>query len=88
MGGNTYLSGAYAVQAYLDPEVMRAAGIRLAFQEWRAPTYCQRYPAAGFIPDLAVVDLLFNEGPRARDILLAAGDLSYPFCVSESLPGR
>jgi WbqC-like protein len=78
VGGDTYLSGAYAVQAYLDPDVMQAAGIRLAFQEWQAPTYSQRYPAAGFIPDLAIVDLLFNEGPRAREILMQSGGISYP----------
>ncbi len=78
VGGTEYLSGAYAVQAYLDPTAMEAAGIRLAFQEWTAPTYPQLYPSAGFIPDLGVVDLLFNAGPRALELLLAAGSVSYP----------
>lgn len=78
VGGDTYLSGAYAVQAYLDPEVLGAAGIRLAFQEWSAPEYRQLYPGAGFIPDLAIVDLLFNEGPRAREILDRSGGITYP----------
>jgi hypothetical protein len=77
-GGDAYLSGAYAVNAYLDPEVLKTAGIRLAFQEWHAPTYAQLYPAAGFVPDLAIVDLLFNEGPRAKEIILAAGGVTYP----------
>lgn len=77
-GGDTYLSGAYAVNAYLDPEVLKAAGIRLAFQEWSAPTYSQLYPQAGFIPDLAIVDLLFNEGPRAGQLLLDSGGVTYP----------
>ncbi len=78
VGGDVYLSGAYAVQAYLDPGALRDAGIRLAFQEWQAPEYAQRYPKAGFVPDLAVVDLLFNEGPRSLEILLAAGGIRYP----------
>ena len=78
VGGTEYLSGAYAVQAYLDPEVLQARGIRLAFQEWEAPQYSQLYPGAGFVPDLAIVDLLFNEGPRSRELLLAAGALRYP----------
>jgi len=78
VGGDSYLSGAFAVHAYLDPAVLQAAGIRLAFQEWTAPEYPQLYPGAGFIPDLAIVDLLFNAGPRAREILLAAGSVSYP----------
>jgi len=37
--------------------------------------YAQLYPGAGFVPDLSIVDLLFNEGPRAREILLAAGSV-------------
>lgn len=78
VGGDEYLSGAYAVQAYLDPKVLQDAGIRLAFQEWSAPEYPQLYPGAGFIKDLAIVDLLFNEGPQAKDILLQSGSVVYP----------
>lgn len=76
--GDVYLSGAYAVHAYLQPEILEQAGIRLAFQEWSAPTYSQCYGRAGFAPDLALVDLLFNEGPRSREILLCAGGVTYP----------
>lgn len=78
VGGDTYLSGAYALEAYLDPELLHAAGIRLAFQEWHAPAYRQLYPAAGFVPDLSVLDLLFNEGPRSLEILTQAGGITYP----------
>jgi hypothetical protein len=78
VGGDEYLSGAYAIHAYLDPSVMRDAGIRLAFQEWKAPEYPQLYPAAGFIPDLSIVDLLFNAGPQSLELLLASGSVSYP----------
>jgi hypothetical protein len=77
VGGDSYLSGRYAVEAYLDPTVLKAAGIRLAFQEWRAPTYGQLYPAAGFVPDLAIVDLLFNTGPCAREILRGFGSITW-----------
>ncbi len=78
VGGETYLSGAYALDAYLDPAVLERNGIRLAFQEWSAPEYGQLYPGAGFIRDLAVVDLLFNAGPASRDLLLASGRVTYP----------
>lgn len=78
VGGDEYLSGAYAVQAYLDPGTLRAGGLRLAFQEWKAPEYPQLYPAAGFIPDLAIVDLIFNTGPDALGILRESGSVSYP----------
>ncbi len=77
VGGTTYLSGAFAVGQYIDPERFRSAGIRLAVQQWAAPEYSQPYPAAGFIPDLSIVDLLFSEGPRAREILLSAGGITY-----------
>jgi len=77
-GGTAYLSGAYAVNAYLDPAVLQSAGIRLAFQEWQAPVYSQLYPAAGFVADLAIVDLLFNQGAAARDLILVSGGVSYP----------
>jgi len=76
VGGTEYLSGSFAVGAYLDPATLRGAGIGLALQEWRAPEYSQLYPAAGFAADLSILDLLFNEGPRSRDILLAAGGVS------------
>jgi hypothetical protein len=78
VGGDEYLSGAYAVQAYLDPQVLKNAGIRLAFQEWQAPEYQQLYPGPGFVRDLAILDLIFNEGPNARDILLQSGSVTYP----------
>ncbi len=76
--GDAYLSGAYAVQAYLDPDVLANAGIRLLFQEWRAPEYSQLYPKVGFVRDLSILDLLFNEGPASLSILLNAGGVADP----------
>lgn len=73
VGGTTYLTGAYALQAYLDPAVMRAAGVRLLLHEWKSPEYAQAHPAAGFVPDLATLDLMVAEGPRAREILAVGG---------------
>ena len=70
---DTYLSGAYALQAYLDAAAMERAGIRLVFQEWQCPEYRQLYPKAGFVPDLAALDLLLNEGPRSLSLLHSGG---------------
>ncbi len=78
VGGDRYLSGAFAVQAYLEPAVLREWGVRLQFQEWEAPVYTQVPAGAGFIPDLSILDLLFNEGPRSREILLGAGRVVDP----------
>lgn len=73
VGADTYLSGAYALQAYLDAAAMERAGIRLVFQEWQCPEYRQLYPKAGFVPDLAALDLLLNEGPRSLSLLHSGG---------------
>jgi len=72
-----YLSGEFASDAYLDPARFGAAGIRLALMGWEAPEYAQLYPRAGFEPDLAIVDLLFNEGPRTLEILRAAARVTW-----------
>lgn len=73
VGGTTYLSGAYALQVYLDPQVLRQAGIRLLLHDWKSPEYAQAHPAAGYVPDLATLDLLLAEGPRSRDVLASGG---------------
>jgi len=69
VGATTYLSGEYAAQAYLEPELFQSAGIELAYQKWHCPAYRQQHPKDGFIPDLSILDLLLNEGPRTLEIL-------------------
>lgn len=76
VGGDSYLSGAHAAGAYLDPDEMERSGLRVVYQRWRPPEYAQPYPAAGFIPDLSIVDLLFQEGERSLQILLDSGGLA------------
>jgi hypothetical protein len=74
---NVYLSGAPAADAYLDGAAFHTAGITLGLQQWKAPVYPQRFPAAGFVPDLSILDLLLNVGPNSLSLLLgAAGDQS------------
>ena len=69
VGGDRYYSGAYALEEYLDADLLEAAGIGLEWQEWRAPVYPQRY--GEFVPDLSIVDLLMNCGPDSLPILAA-----------------
>ncbi len=69
VGADRYYSGSFAAEAYLDAEAMEAAGITLELQDWICPTYRQRFPDAGFIPDLSLLDLLMNEGPDSLDVL-------------------
>lgn len=66
VGARTYLSGPGG-RDYLDLRRFEDAGIGVDFQEFRTPVYPQRFGA--FEPDLSVVDLLFNCGPRSLDVL-------------------
>jgi WbqC-like protein family len=66
VGATTYLSGPLG-RDYLDPGAFAAAGIALAFHDYRPPVYRQALP--GFAPRLAAVDLLFNHGPDAAALL-------------------
>lgn len=66
VGATTYISGPFG-RDYLDQAAFEEAGIQVAFHDYQHPTYRQVFP--GFEPHLSVVDLLFNHGPEAGDIL-------------------
>ncbi len=70
LGADTYLTGDYAATNHLDLSLFHEAGIEVRRQNWTCPRYRQRFPERGFVPDLSVVDLLFNEGPAALEVLL------------------
>ena len=66
--GTTFFGGLGGSRHYLDHAAFTAAGVGVQWQEFRHPTY----PQCGdgpFIPGLMSLDLLFNWGPRARDLL-------------------
>lgn len=67
VGGDTYYSGAFALEEYLDVEMMKNAGIDVKLQHWHCPLYPQLH--YDFIPDLSIVDLLFNCGQRSLAVL-------------------
>ncbi|MCB9800526.1 MAG: WbqC family protein [Candidatus Omnitrophica bacterium] len=70
---SAYLTGAYAAEAYLEEELFKAAGISLTAQQFKCPEYCQQFQSLGFIPELAILDMLFNCGPRTLEILMQSG---------------
>ena len=70
VGARAYLTGAYATQVYLDPGLFEREGIELILQEFKCPVYPQLFPEAGFIPELSLLDLLFNTGPKSLEILM------------------
>lgn len=68
VGADTYLAGMGGSRDYLNRELFAAAGIDIAWQEFSHPVYAQCGGGA-FVPGLSAIDLLFNHGPRSRDIL-------------------
>jgi len=63
---DTYLSGIHG-KDYLDESLFLKENIKLVYQEWSQPVYKQQFE--GFVPELSVVDLLFNCGPDSLQIL-------------------
>jgi hypothetical protein len=63
---DTYLSGAGG-KGYLDLEPFNKKGIKVLFQDFTHPVYLQLY--GDFIPNLSLLDLLFNCGPDSLKIL-------------------
>jgi hypothetical protein len=68
---DTYLSGVGAKE-YLEEEKFSEARIKLIYQDFLHPLYRQQFCSSeeGFMPYMSTLDLLFNEGPKSREILL------------------
>ena len=66
-GADIYLSG-HGAMKYQDPEYFSENRIELVYQEFEHPVYPQRF--GDFVPNLSIVDMLFNVGPeRSSEIL-------------------
>jgi len=66
VGAETYLHGKHG-REYADVTQMERSGIRNLFQDYQHPVYRQQFGA--FVPQLSVIDLLFNHGPDSLAIL-------------------
>jgi hypothetical protein len=69
VGAHTLLAGLGGSRGYLDAAAFARAGVRIEQQRFRHPVYPQ-CGEAPFAPGLSAIDLLFNCGPRSRDLLL------------------
>jgi hypothetical protein len=69
VGADTYLSGSGGRQ-YMELEVFERAGIAVQFVDFVARPYAQRFSQHGFIPNLSVLDALFNCGPAETRALI------------------
>ena len=65
-GASKYLSGPFG-REYLDLETFSDAGIEVLWHDYDHPEYQQAYE--GFEPYMSAIDVLFNHGPAARDII-------------------
>jgi hypothetical protein len=65
---DVYIFGAQG-KDYADVGKFLSRGVRPLFQDYRHPVYRQLH--GEFQPYMSVIDLLFNEGPRSREILLS-----------------
>ncbi len=67
VNATVYFSGRGAMK-YQDPKTFEENGIQLVYQEFEHPVYPQRF--GEFIPNLSIVDMLFNIGvEKTREIL-------------------
>jgi hypothetical protein len=63
-----YISGSgEGSRKYIKKEDFDKNNIELIWQEYKHPTYKQLYE--DFIPQLSIIDLLFNEGPNSKNII-------------------
>ncbi len=69
--GDAYLSGSEG-RNYLDKTAFQQQGLKLCFQQVKAPVYAQLHPP--FIAYLSILDLLFMHGSHAQNIILCMGD--------------
>lgn len=67
VGGNVYLSG-FGGAKYQEEELFKEAGITLEYYEFEHPVYPQLW--SDFIPNLSIIDLLFNCGPKSFAVIL------------------
>jgi hypothetical protein len=70
MGAAVFYEGASG-RNYIDAEAFRQQGIRVEYQDYRQPVYPQLY--GDFIPNLSIIDLLFNCGDESLAILTTQG---------------
>jgi hypothetical protein len=67
IGASEYLTGPSA-KNYIDENLFNEAGIRLTFMDYSGyPEYKQNHPP--FTHFISIIDLLFNEGPNAKNFM-------------------
>lgn len=66
LNASIYISGTMG-KDYLDVDDFKKKNIDVIFQNFQHPTYLQKSKL--FLPNMSIIDLLFNEGDKAERIL-------------------
>jgi hypothetical protein len=66
--GSLHFTAQYSARKYLSEDLFRESGIELQFFKPPSPVYPQLW--GGFINNLSAFDLIFNCGPKAKEIML------------------
>lgn len=66
LNADTYLSGELG-KNYLDTKIFENENIKVIFEDFEHPKYNQLF--SNFIPNMSIIDLLFNEGNNSENIL-------------------
>lgn len=74
VGADAYLSGRGGTR-YLDEDVFRARGVSVEYQNYSSVPYPQRF-GREFVPDLSVLDMLFNLGPASSAFIERSGAIT------------
>lgn len=67
VGADSYLSGIGGGEEYNDEVYLKENGITLRYDRFEHPVYPQLW--GEFVPNLSILDVLFNCGTRAREFL-------------------
>lgn len=68
IGADGYLSGLGAKTLYhIDEEMFKKAGLSHCYCNFKHPVYKQKF--LPFVPNMSVIDLLFNCGPESKKII-------------------
>lgn len=60
---------------YVDVDSFKKDRIKTIFQDYSHPEYKQCFQKDGFLSHLSIIDLLFNEGNRSKDIIMSGNIL-------------
>ena len=67
LGAETYVSGVGGKE-YMNEKLFQKNNIKIEYQKFQCPTYTQIF-GGDFIPNLSIIDLLFDNGSKSLPIL-------------------